>query len=122
MDSEGKGTGIISKQDESGICTGHDKLRDMKRCVENHGSLEPILTMYVGDSNTDLPCLLHADIGIIMGNNSSLAETCRRVGITIVRGSPLTPDSLQTRRPDPRDRVLYQYDDWNAVVHSGLFD
>ena len=89
MDSEGKGTGKISKGDDSGICTGYDKLREMKKVIAEHATSDSFIMVYVGDSSTDLPCLLHADIGIIMGSGSSLLEICKRVGINVESGQSL---------------------------------
>ncbi|CAJ0842106.1 12641_t:CDS:2, partial [Entrophospora sp. SA101] len=42
------------------------------------------LSAYIGDSETDLPCL--SNIGIIMGNNRSLTKTCEKFGIEINEG------------------------------------
>ena len=41
------------------------------------------ITVYVGDSVTDLGALLEVDIGIIMGNNTTLACVAAAAGITV---------------------------------------
>jgi|SRR5271170_3837024 len=119
MDSEGNGTGKLSKEGEMGICTGHDKLREMKTVLKKKSSSESVVTVYVGDSNTDLPCLLHADIGIIIGEGKSVIETCNRVGIKVHR-------DLSRRAIKPKEEktelILYHYDDWTAIVNSMLLD
>jgi thiamine phosphate phosphatase / amino-HMP aminohydrolase len=120
MDSEGKGTGRITKDVESGICMGRDKLREMKKVTENNPTSDRVVTVYIGDSNTDLPCLLHADIGIVMGDSASLIETCKRVGIKLNHGS-LTRE-MEKRRDDLKDIALHQFRDWHAIIESGLFD
>src|SRR5277367_4768633 len=109
MDDEGKGTGKMTKEGKMGICTGHDKLREMKTVLEKKSSSELIVTVYVGDSNTDLPCLLHADIGIIIGEGKSVIETCNRVGIKVQRAVP-----RQAIKPKEKEAelILYHCDDW----------
>ncbi|CDS82357.1 uncharacterized protein SPSC_03176 [Sporisorium scitamineum] len=57
---EGVGTGKLSKSSEGAIRTGMDKLRVMRA----HKGPGP--NVYVGDSTTDLPCLIEADYGLIM--------------------------------------------------------
>jgi phosphoserine phosphatase len=115
MDSQGVGTGKITKGDDGGIRTGPDKLREMKQLLGN--AMERI-TVYVGDSNTDLPCLLYADIGIIIGDGKSLIETCNRVGIAVRNGISLK-DIARTLGKD-KGLVLYHYKDWFGVIESGL--
>ena len=118
MDSEGKGTGLISKGNESGMCTGYDKLREMKKVIAEHSSSHPFTTVYVGDSDTDLPCLLHADVGIVMGNGASVIETCNRVGIEL-RSHP----SLREMHPREKQRnTLYRFYNWHGIAQSGLFE
>jgi len=119
MDPEGKGTGKLTKEGKTGICTGQDKLREMKNILEKKSFSEPIVTVYVGDSNTDLPCLLHADIGIIIGDGKSLIETCNRIGIEIHRTIP-----RQALKPKEKDGhlILYHHDGWVAIVNSILLD
>lgn len=41
------------------------------------------ITVYVGDSVTDLGALLEADIGIVMGDNSTLQRVATAAGITV---------------------------------------
>ena len=119
MDEEGKGTGIISKAFNTGICTGTDKLREMKVVIEKQGGSEDVVTVYIGDSDTDLPCLLHSDIGIIIGNGKSVRETCGRVGIKVESGPRLN----EIRKRKEGDALtLYHFEDWNGIRESGLLD
>src|SRR5437762_13093294 len=116
MDSEGKGTGIISKGDSNGICTGYDKLREMKKVIKQHATSDSFITVYIGDSNTDLPCLLHADIGVVIGNGTNLIETCNRVGINVEYDGSLREISQK----EPRKGVisLYHFYDWHGIISS----
>ena len=119
MDSEGRGTGKLTKEGKTGICTGHDKLREMKTVLEKKSSSEPIVTVYVGDSNTDLPCLLHVDIGIIIGEGKSVIETCNRVGIKVHKTLPR--EAIRPREKEA-EVILYHHHDWTEVVNSILLD
>ena len=119
MDSEGTGTGKISKGDESGICTGYDKLREMTNVIAHESTSQPFRTVYIGDSNTDLPCLLHADIGVIMGKTATLIETCKRVGLKVMSHKSFHEIG---RKESGQDLTLYQFNDWNGLLESGLFE
>jgi hypothetical protein len=120
MDSVGKGTGIISQEDDSGICTGYDKLREMKKFIAEHAASDSFIMVYVGDSDIDLPCLLHAGIGIIMGNGSRLIETCKRVGINVESGQSLR--KIDRERQENGVTSLYHFNDWYEIISSGLLD
>jgi hypothetical protein len=121
MDDEGRGTGYLTKGTGVGICTGFDKLREMKsvlrdRLSESNG---PVTTVYFGDSNTDLPCLLYADIGIIMGNNSDFIVTCNRIGIHVSRN--LSPEARKEKNAN-EGVTLYHCKDWNEVLNSNFLE
>src|SRR5579859_2212113 len=111
MDSEGKGTGKITKSNGDEIRNGLDKLREMKKVMQSHPT-EDAVTAYVGDSNTDLPCLLHADIGIIIGEAKSLRNTCERVGIRVENGASLR-EMTQIGKNVSAGHTLYWFFDWN---------
>lgn len=93
----------------SGIRTGLDKRREMRRIVsrserERGKAVGPVV--YIGDSNTDLPCLLEADVGIVIGENASLRKTLDRLAIPLV-------GSLAD--PAPK-KQLVEAADWTAVL------
>lgn len=70
---------------DGGIWTGWDKLRVMRNIVEkNSGAGEKGLAVYVGDSTSDLLCLLEADVGIFFGEK--LDKSCDKLGIEIREG------------------------------------
>lgn len=88
--STGKGNGKLSKSDEQAIRTGTDKSRVMRGLVQrwreerqspSRSSDQLEYSVYVGDSTTDLPCLLAASVGIIMGKNASLQHSLQRLGL-----------------------------------------
>lgn len=84
---------LVSRHNDNAIkCrTSDDKVDQMKLCLEDRTSNEDIspLVVYVGDSATDLECLLAADIGICirdepMGSSQrDLSDICERVGIPV---------------------------------------
>ena len=117
----GKGTGMLTKSDSEGICTGPDKLREMKKVIEKDGISEDVITVYIGDSNTDLPCLLYADIGIIIGEGKSIVETCRRVGIQVDKGNQINLNGVR-KRADVKERKLYHFQGWHEINKSGLIE
>lgn len=43
----------------------------------------PLLTIYVGDSVTDLLAMLDADVGIVVGNSGTFERVANAFGITV---------------------------------------
>ncbi|GAM84699.1 hypothetical protein ANO11243_026980 [Dothideomycetidae sp. 11243] len=95
IDQAGGSSGRLSSTDDSGdIRTSADKLQRMPpRCrMLNDGKRPDLdfsgpLVVYCGDSDTDLECLLAADVGICLQDNhmssgqSALASTLKRLQI-----------------------------------------
>jgi hypothetical protein len=82
----GKGTGKLSKSNDVGECDGkfgmriaQHKTREMKRIVGDRR--DKVVAVFAGDSNTDLPCLLDADVGMILGDNKGLRATISKLGL-----------------------------------------
>lgn len=56
---------------------------------ENENEDEKAMVVYIGDSATDLECLVAADVGVCIrdapmgGSQRELAETCERVGVEV---------------------------------------
>jgi phosphoserine phosphatase len=121
MDDEGKGTGKLSKRGVNGIRTGHDKLREMKKVMQKHRYSNDFFTVYVGDSNTDLPCLLFADVGIIIGKGGSLIEICKRAGLNVFAGAKLN-EIVRSSKETRNDKRLYHFKDWNEILEAGLLE
>lgn len=119
--TNGKGTGMLTKSDSEGIRTGPDKLREMKKVIEKYRISEDVITVYIGDSNTDLPCLLYADIGIIIGEGKSIVETCRRVGIQVEKGNQIDLNGVRKTK-DEKERKLYHVEGWHEINKSGLIE
>ncbi|KAE8224960.1 hypothetical protein CF326_g7945 [Tilletia indica] len=83
------GNGTLSKSSPSsisdrgdtraGIRTGKHKL-DVFQALSASSTA---ITVYVGDSSTDLPCLLHVHIGILIGNKESMLNKLDGLGIEV---------------------------------------
>lgn len=81
----GRGTGRLTKSSDAGESQGQfgiriaqHKIREMNRIM---ASRQNVKTVFAGDSNTDLPCLLDSDVGLILGNSKSLRDTITRLGL-----------------------------------------
>lgn len=109
MDAFGVGTGKLSKS-ESSMRTGFHKLSVMKQEIASLAE-EDCVTVYVGDSNTDLPCLLHSDWGLIMGDNSSLQRTIENTGLS---EKVVTAEDW---RIDVEEQRLIKVKDWTDALH-----
>ncbi|KAK5655429.1 hypothetical protein OQA88_5700 [Cercophora sp. LCS_1] len=68
------------------MMTARDKLEATRQLVE---ATEEKAWVYVGDSTTDLACLLEANMGIVMADDeqSKLLRTLRRVGFEVQRAA-----------------------------------
>ncbi|KAK7754072.1 hypothetical protein SLS62_003918 [Diatrype stigma] len=85
VDDEGEGEGEGEGEEVSPppLTNSQDKLDAMRAVLGAEGSLgDNKPSVYVGDSTTDLECLLAADRGIVMADkpDSTLLETLRRIG------------------------------------------
>ena len=82
------GPGILDPGDERAdgtarvLTNSQDKLDVMQTVLRREERLAGRPSVYVGDSNTDLECLLAADRGIVMadGPDSALLQTLKRIG------------------------------------------
>lgn len=81
------------------VCTAADKLARFEQLKRGDTSV------YIGDSTTDLMCLLSADVGILMGERA--VERIRGVGVTLVS----VGEWLRGRRGE-----LVVAADWGEVV------
>lgn len=81
-DAEGITTGKLTRQESlggEGIWTAAHKATMMDELVAGRGKHTVV---YVGDSSTDLMCLLKADFGIVVGDK--LDGVCGRIGVELV--------------------------------------
>ncbi|ORX88612.1 hypothetical protein K493DRAFT_306478 [Basidiobolus meristosporus CBS 931.73] len=99
--------------DKNGISTGYiapsvvvagDKLRAFKKLHKPRGTA----SMYIGDSSTDLECLLEADYGVVVGNNTSLRKKLQVYDIQL--------KPLSQAKAEHRPKVLYSIEDWSELL------
>ncbi|XP_028406600.1 bifunctional TH2 protein, mitochondrial-like [Dendronephthya gigantea] len=87
-----------------------DKEVQLQKIIENAGS-NPGMTVYIGDSFTDLLALLKADIGVVIGKSKSLRAVCNDFGIVLV--------PLQERKngmfENEEKKVLFSVDTWDEI-------
>jgi hypothetical protein len=109
--SEGavEGPGEIGKEP---LVTAGDKLRAMRSYTGDYGT-EGEEVVYVGDSPTDLACLMEADLGVVMADDgeSKLLATLKRIGFEV-------PHVGETRE----ESHLVWARDFEEVLQSGVMD
>ena len=115
--------------DREGVVTLHvpgalakrDRLIELKKYIKQGCDQTQNILVYVGDSSTDLAALLVADIGIVMGNSSSLIKIAKSWGIEI---APLKNRhehgfqkllSTDASEEPPGKKILYQTDKWQEI-------
>lgn len=115
--------------DREGVVTLHvpgalakrDRLIELKKYIKQGCDQTQNILVYVGDSSTDLAALLVADIGIVMGNSSSLITIAESWGIEI---APLKNRhehgfqkllSTDASEEPPGKKILYQTDKWQEI-------
>ncbi|KAG0089667.1 hypothetical protein BGZ93_009000 [Podila epicladia] len=69
--------------------TGTDKLHAFQKIQRDYAAKHDLALTdtkwaYLGDSSTDLGCLVEADVGIIIGTSKSLLAECERSGIEVI--------------------------------------
>ncbi|CAD6917833.1 unnamed protein product, partial [Tilletia controversa] len=92
LNTNNLGAGALSKSSsksesgvKAGIRTGKHKLDVLRSLVHpaSGTTTATTITIYVGDSSTDLPCLLHAHIGILIGNKHSMLTKLDGLGVVV---------------------------------------
>lgn len=111
FDDENVCTGSVSKDKEGGIRTALDKLKHLQIEMHEIHKADGLL-VYIGDSNTDLPSLLEADLGIIIGGNSSLQANCEKYGIQVLPLICLNRNVPYEKCPNKLFRAM----EWDEVV------
>ena len=86
---------------------------DKEICLQNiiDNAENTGVTIYIGDSFTDLLALLKADIGIIIGKSKSMFTVCNNFGIHII---PLHKWSFEQFTNEEK-KVLFSVDNWNEI-------
>ena len=104
-----------------GALAKRDRILELKRYIKRDCDQTQSTVIYVGDSSTDLAGLLAADVGIIMGNSSSLIQIAKSWGVQIVPlkhrsehgfESMIMADRSET---DSEKKILWQVDEWQEI-------
>ncbi|CAG8609321.1 13354_t:CDS:2 [Acaulospora morrowiae] len=100
---------------ERNVLSAIDKLKIFKSLEIPKGTM----SVYIGDSDTDLPCMLEADIGIIMGSNCALTETCEKFGIEVVDGlvGKINMKDFSSKKGCNK---LFRVQEWKEILDSKL--
>lgn len=110
-ESEGQveGPGEIGREP---LVTAGDKLRAMQHYIRDYGK-DGEAVVYVGDSPTDLACLVEADLGVVMADDgaSKLLETLKRIGFEVPHVGEAGKES----------RLVWAKD-FEEVLRSGVVD
>ncbi|KDD71175.1 hypothetical protein H632_c5639p0, partial [Helicosporidium sp. ATCC 50920] len=120
---DGRATGAVAWRCESGA----DKGRQMDACllsVVSRGDAAPDgVAVYVGDSMTDIPALISADIGILVGANPLARRVAAAAGITLA-SLDAVPLGRRQREQEESVAVVYEAASWEdiyAFFFSGRF-
>ena len=130
FDADGKGIGVLDRyfsSEETGIWTAGGKVRVMHELIEKsireNGGVRP-WTVYVGDSATDLGCLMEADVGVCVrdevetGEQEGLREVLERVGMGCFY---IGERKERMERQDKGSKSLWWARDFEEV-RSGILD
>ncbi|KAL7434683.1 hypothetical protein ACHAXM_004216 [Skeletonema potamos] len=116
--------------DRDGVVTLHvpgalakrDRILELKRFIKQGCDQTQSVVIYVGDSSTDLAALLVADVGIVMGNSSSLIKIAESWGVEITplkHRDELGFQSLvridTNKESDEKKKILWQADTWQEI-------
>lgn len=78
----------------------------------------PVLTVYIGDSLTDLLCLVKSDLGIVVGSSSTLRRVTQAFGVSLVPLYKGTLENVKSGGPERWQRsegVLYTVTSWHEI-------
>ncbi|KAI3879262.1 hypothetical protein MKX03_013459 [Papaver bracteatum] len=104
--ADGIFTGEVTSQAHQSVIAKVEYFEDMvAKYAQEHVRIPR--SVYIGDSVSDLLCLLTADIGIVIGSNKSLIEVGNHYGITFL---PLCAGVVkeQKKRLDTDDPVVWK--------------
>lgn len=119
------GTGRLNKNEDSGIRTSRDKARCLPTPPDGSSEREG-MQVYVGDSPTDLECLLKADVGILINDKageaskdqgtSLLVKTLDRIGIEVRPLASWSASAGKQAREGGLAKLFWEVKDFEDVV------
>ena len=107
--------------DERGYSTGEIELRvasarDKRRYFEARRS-KTGLTGYVGDSVSDLRAILEADVGLLVGENTTCLRTINRFQIPMKRFTEASRRVVNCSETRATNKHILHADSWETVNH-----
>ncbi|KAK3393174.1 hypothetical protein B0H63DRAFT_457644 [Podospora didyma] len=116
--------GVKGPQQSGGrvIMTARDKLEAMRAMRMDLTGGERRLVIYVGDTTTDLACLLDADLGVVVADedgakSGGLLDTLRRIGYEV----PHIPECCEQGGSAKR-KLLVWARDFDEILHSNILE
>ncbi|CAG8767706.1 1780_t:CDS:2, partial [Acaulospora colombiana] len=103
---------------ERTVLSAFDKLKIFRSLEIPKGTV----SVYIGDSDTDLPCMLEAHIGIIMGSNGKLTESCKKFEIVVVDGLVGKINMEDFSSMKKQRNQLFRVQEWKEIFDSRLLD
>ena len=111
LDNNGLSSGLIGKE----FISSFDKLKLVKNLIESGGDKEKV-TIFVGDSITDVPSMLEVHLGIIIGDSTTLLRVAKLFGIKVLPLSSLLEQTdLAIKCKDSKVKTLYSAEDWYQI-------
>ena len=99
------------------LITGSSRLSAMKQLVSSLGGSKESEVIYIGDSGTDIECLLEDGIvGIVILNdeNSSLVQTMKRINVDIA------PINKRKENLWGIGKEVYHMSDFSEIIGSSV--
>ncbi|MCO5602812.1 hypothetical protein L7F22_056951 [Adiantum nelumboides] len=100
------------------IETPFDKERVFEELMHNMESLSrSVRSIYIGDSVTDILCLLEGDLGIVIGSDSTLQRVSKAFGVLMMPlyKGVLEMAKLGNARGGKKPGVIYTVTDWHEI-------
>lgn len=122
-DENGVSTGEIALK-VSGSSGKHQRFLTLaataRETLTSYESSPRSMTIYVGDSVTDLLAMLDADVGIVVGDSETFKKVATAFGITIrplVSAYAVLDDTGKLRKgaPDPAGQCVYRVSQWAEI-------
>jgi len=112
------GEGIVSLH-VPGALAKRDRIMELRRHVQQRSGDSNVI-VYVGDSSTDLAALLEADVGIIIGQSSSMISLAQQWGVQIVPSQRRNQHGFGTSSVNEGDtrlkeKLLWQVENWQQI-------
>ena len=101
-----------------GASAKRERIAELRRHIKTSDGSSAIV--YIGDSSTDLAALVEADIGIIMGQSSSMTVLAERWGIQIVPSKYRSQHGFGSNSDDDvsiwrKKKLLWQVESWQEI-------